>query len=71
VLAKSSDPRGDGGQILIHGKGGRTRVVREASQRAGIAAKVSTHWLRHAHASTRLIAAHRFIWCRPRWDTGR
>jgi integrase/recombinase XerD len=84
--------RGDAGQILIHGKGGRTRVVllpvgvwcqfaplrgtagqdapvfasrsgkplersrvtrivRDASQRAGIAAKVSTHWLRHAHAS--------------------
>jgi integrase/recombinase XerD len=84
--------RGDAGQILIHGKGGRTRVVvlppgvwgqflgleataglnapvfasrsgkslersrvtrivREASQRAGIAANVSTHWLRHAHAS--------------------
>ncbi len=84
--------RGEVGQILIHGKGGRTRVVllppgvwgqlaslratagadapvfasrsgkplersrvtrivREASQRAGIAANVSTHWLRHAHAS--------------------
>jgi integrase/recombinase XerD len=84
--------RGDAGQIVIHGKGGRTRVVflppavwgqlaplkgtagldapvfasrsgkllersrvtrivREASQRAGIAANVSTHWLRHAHAS--------------------
>ena len=84
--------RGDAGQILIHGKGGRTRVVllpvgvwgqfaplrgtagldapvfasrsgkplersrvarivRKASQRAGIAAAVSTHWLRHAHAS--------------------
>ena len=84
--------RGDAGQILIHGKGGRTRVVllpvgvwcqfaplggtaglgapvfasrsgkplersrvtrivRDASQRAGIAAKVSTHWLRHAHTS--------------------
>lgn len=84
--------RGDAGQILIHGKGGRTRVVllpvavwrqllglratagldapvfasrsgkplersrvcrivREASQRAGIAEPVSTHWLRHAHAS--------------------
>lgn len=84
--------RGDAGQILIHGKGGRTRVVflpvrawgqlailrrtakpdapvfasrsgkplersrvcrivREAGQRAGIAANVSTHWLRHAHAS--------------------
>ena len=84
--------RGDAGQILIHGKGGRTRVVllppgvwcqllglrdiagadapvfasrsgkplersrvtrivREASQRAGIAANVSAHWLRHAHAS--------------------
>ena len=28
-----------------------TRIVREASQRAGIAAEVSTHWLRHAHAS--------------------
>ena len=27
------------------------RIVREASQRAGIAANVSTHWLRHAHAS--------------------
>ena len=84
--------RGDGGQILIHGKGGRTRavllpavvwsqlallkrtagaeapvfasrsgkplersrvrrIVQAASQRAGIAARVSTHWLRHAHAS--------------------
>jgi site-specific recombinase XerD len=84
--------RGDAGQILIHGKGGRTRVVllpigvwghlgglrrtagldapvfasrsgkplersrvsrivKVASQRAGIAANVSTHWLRHAHAS--------------------
>jgi integrase/recombinase XerD len=84
--------RGEAGQILIHGKGGRTRVVflppgvwcqlaamraigstdapvfpsrsgkplersrvtrivREASHRAGIAANVSTHWLRHAHAS--------------------
>lgn len=84
--------RGDAGQILIHGKGGRTRVVllppgvwcqllglratagadapvfasrsgkplersrvtrivREASQRAGIVADVSAHWLRHAHAS--------------------
>jgi integrase/recombinase XerD len=84
--------RGDAGQILIHGKGGRTRVVllpvgvwgqfaplrrtagldapvfasrsgkalersratrivRQASERAGIAAAVSTHWLRHAHAS--------------------
>jgi integrase/recombinase XerD len=84
--------RGNAGQILIHGKGGRTRavflppgvwgqlaplkgtagldapvlasrsgkllersrvtrIVREASQRAGIAANVSTHWLRHAHAS--------------------
>ena len=84
--------RGEAGQILIHGKGGRTRVVllpvgvwgqiaplratagldapvfasksggplersrvcrivREASHRAGIAAAVSTHWLRHAHAS--------------------
>ena len=28
-----------------------TRIVREASQRAGIPANVSTHWLRHAHAS--------------------
>lgn len=27
------------------------RIVREASQRAGIIANVSTHWLRHAHAS--------------------
>jgi integrase/recombinase XerD len=84
--------RGEAGQILIHGKGGRRRVVllppgvwsqlvplratagaeapvfasksggplersrvcrivRQASQRAGIAASVSTHWLRHAHAS--------------------
>jgi integrase/recombinase XerD len=84
--------RGEVGQILIHGKGGRTRavllpsavwshlatlkgttgldapvfasrsgkplersrvcrIVREASQRAGVAANVSTHWLRHAHAS--------------------
>src|SRR5271154_5232015 len=84
--------RGDAGQILIHGKGGRTRVVllpvgtwgqlaplrrtagldapvfasrsgkplersrvtrivRAASLRAGIEANVSTHWLRHAHAS--------------------
>ena len=29
-----------------------TRIVREASQRAGITAPVSTHWLRHAHAGT-------------------
>lgn len=84
--------RGDGGQIQIRGKGGRTRVVflppgvwgqllglsatagadapvfasrsgkplersrvcrivRAASERAGIKASVSTHWLRHAHAS--------------------
>jgi site-specific recombinase XerD len=84
--------RGEGGQILVRGKGGRTRavllpsgvwsqlaplkgtagldapvfvsrsgkplersrvlrVVREASQRAGIEANVTTHWLRHAHAS--------------------
>ena len=84
--------RGEAGQILVRGKGGRTRVVllpvgvwgqllglkatagadasvfasrsgkplersrvtrivREASQRAGITANVSTHWLRHAHAS--------------------
>jgi integrase/recombinase XerD len=84
--------RGEAGQILIHGKGGRTRavllppgvwcqlgplkgtagldapvfasrsgkplersrisrIVKGASQRAGIAANVSTHWLRHAHAS--------------------
>jgi integrase/recombinase XerD len=84
--------RGEAGQILVHGKGGRTRaimlpadvwgqltalrgtaaadapvfasrsgkplersrvlrIVKEASQRAGIAANVSTHWLRHAHAS--------------------
>jgi integrase/recombinase XerD len=84
--------RGDAGQIVIHGKGGRTRVVflppgvwgqlaplkgtasldapvfasrsgkplersrvtrivREASRRAGIIANVSSHWLRHAHAS--------------------
>jgi site-specific recombinase XerD len=84
--------RGDAGQILVHGKGGRTRVVllpvgvwgqlfklkatarpegtvfasrsgkaldrsrvlrivRAASQRAGIEANVTTHWLRHAHAS--------------------
>jgi integrase/recombinase XerD len=28
-----------------------TRIVREASQRAGITTNVSTHWLRHAHAS--------------------
>jgi hypothetical protein len=89
---KNLQTRGGAGQILIHGKGGRTRVVflpvgiwgqllglratagldapvfasrsgkplersrvtrivREASQRAGIAAAVSTHWLRHAHAS--------------------
>jgi site-specific recombinase XerD len=27
------------------------RIVRQASQRAGIEAKVTTHWLRHAHAS--------------------
>jgi len=84
--------RGAAGQILVHGKGGRTRaimlpaavcgqltglrgvagadapvfasrsgkplersrvlrIVKEASQRAGIAANVTTHWLRHAHAS--------------------
>ena len=84
--------RSDAGQILVHGKGGRTRVVllpvgvwgqlgplrrtagldapvftsrsggplersrvtrivRQASERAGIAAAVSTHWFRHAHAS--------------------
>jgi integrase/recombinase XerD len=84
--------RGDAGQIVIHGKGGRTRVVflppgvwsqlaplkgtasldapvfasrsgkplersrvtrivRDASRRAGIIANVSSHWLRHAHAS--------------------
>jgi len=85
-------PRCDAGQILVHGKGGRTRaiilppavwgqltalrglaaadapvfasrsgkplersrvlrIVKDASQRAGIAADVTTHWLRHAHAS--------------------
>jgi site-specific recombinase XerD len=27
------------------------RIVQEASQRAGISAAVTTHWLRHAHAS--------------------
>jgi integrase/recombinase XerD len=27
------------------------RIVKDASQRAGILANVSTHWLRHAHAS--------------------
>jgi len=84
--------RGKAGQILVHGKGGRTRVVmlpaavwcqltalrgvaaadtpvfasrsgkplersrvlrivKDASQRAGIATNVTTHWLRHAHAS--------------------
>jgi site-specific recombinase XerD len=84
--------RGDGGQLLVHGKGARTRavllpppvwsqlaplkgtagldapvfasrsgkplersrvlrIVQEASQRAGITAAVTTHWLRHAHAS--------------------
>jgi integrase/recombinase XerD len=84
--------RGEAGQILVHGKGGRTRavmlppavwgqltalrrvqaadspvfasragkplersrvlrIVKDASQRAGIAADVTTHWLRHAHAS--------------------
>jgi integrase/recombinase XerD len=84
--------RGEAGQILIHGKGGRKRaiflppavwsqlgplkrtagldapvfasrsgkplersrvlrIVQEASQRAGITAAVTTHWLRHAHAS--------------------
>jgi len=84
--------RGAAGQILVHGKGGRTRaimlpaavcgqltglrgvagadapvfasrsgkplersrvlrIVKEASLRAGIAANVTTHWLRHAHAS--------------------
>ena len=84
--------RRNAGQILVHGKGGRTRVVflplgvwgqlaslratagldapvfasrsgkplersrvlrivKDASQRAGIASNVSTHWLRHAHAS--------------------
>ena len=84
--------RGEAGQILVHGKGGRTRaimlpaavwgqlialrgvaaadapvfasrsgkplersrvlrIVKDASQRAGIAANVTTHWLRHAHAS--------------------
>jgi site-specific recombinase XerD len=89
---RNLQPRGDAGQILVHGKGGRTRavllppgiwcqlaplratagldppvfasrsgkplersrvcrIVREASQRAGITANVSTHWLRHAHAS--------------------
>jgi site-specific recombinase XerD len=89
---RNLQPRGDAGQILVHGKGGRTRVVllppgvwvqllglratagldapvfasrsrkplersrvtrivRQASERAGIAANVSTHWLRHAHAS--------------------
>ncbi len=84
--------RGEEGQILIHGKGGRTRVVflpvgvwgqlhglrrtagldapvfasrsgkplersrvarivKAAGERAAVAANVSTHWLRHAHAS--------------------
>jgi len=84
--------RGDAGQILIHGKGGRrravllppyvwgqlaqlratagpeapvfasrtgkplersriARIVKDASQRAGIVASFSAHWLRHAHAS--------------------
>jgi integrase/recombinase XerD len=28
-----------------------TRIVRDASRRAGIIANVSSHWLRHAHAS--------------------
>jgi integrase/recombinase XerD len=28
-----------------------SRIVKEAGQRAGIAANISTHWLRHAHAS--------------------
>lgn len=84
--------RREGGQLLVHGKGGRTRtvvvpaaiwsqiatlkgtagpdapvfasrsgkplersrvgrIVRDASRRAGISAAVTTHWLRHAHAS--------------------
>lgn len=82
----------EAGQILVHGKGGRTRavmlppaiwgqltalrgvaaadapvfasrsgkplersrvlrIVKDASQRPGIAANVSTHWLRRAHVS--------------------
>jgi len=89
---RNLETRGDAGQILIYGKGGRTRVVllpvgvwdqlaplkgtagpdapvfasrsgkplersrvtriaKEASQRAGVESNVSTHWLRHAHAS--------------------
>jgi site-specific recombinase XerD len=89
---RNLEARGDAGQILIHGKGGRTRVVllppgvwsqltrmrgtatldapafasrsgkplersrvarivKDACNRAGLAANVSTHWLRHAHAS--------------------
>jgi site-specific recombinase XerD len=84
--------RGEAGQIMVYGKGGRTRavllppavwgqlaplkgtagldapvfasrsgkplersrvlrIVQEASQRSGITAAVTTHWLRHAHAS--------------------
>jgi integrase/recombinase XerD len=84
--------RGDTGQVVVYGKGGKTRVVllstetwaelvalrgdagaeapvfrsrkggalttpqvwrivRAAAQRSGIAAAVSPHWLRHAHAS--------------------
>ncbi len=38
----------DGGQITVHGKGGR---VREVLLPAELDEKVGPHWLRHAHAT--------------------
>ena len=57
LRALSSDTQPDallfrsrkGGQML--GTRQVERLVREAARRAGIAGKVSPHWLRHAHAS--------------------
>jgi len=92
VKWKDCTPRGDAGQVVVFGKGSKTRsvllsaatwetvsglqgnsgpgepvfrsrkgsplsccqilrIVRAAAQRAGIPARVSPHWLRHAHAS--------------------
>src|SRR5579862_1534017 len=39
----------EGGKHLDHGR--VCVIVRRAAEQAGIAAKVSPHWLRHAHAS--------------------
>lgn len=89
---RDCQPRDEGGQVTVFGKGGKTRavllpasvfgelvalrgqasaeapvfrsargghldrsqvlrIVQAAAQRAGITARVSPHWLRHAHAS--------------------